>query len=99
MSTQRPIEASHTTAASYVPAHGTIQSTRTWAAISVIAASMAVVCGQVHAATMLQSDLRIEKIGQIPEGPPSQMVFGPDGRLYVALANFTANAVSAVSFA
>jgi len=51
-----------------------------------------------YAATMLQPDLKIDKIGEIPEGPPAQMVFGPDGRLYVSLANFSANAASVVSF-
>ena len=98
MITKPLIAASDTTASSYMSAHPAIRLTRIWAAVFAIASSMTVACGQSHAATMLQSDLKIEKIGQIPEGPPSQMVFGPDGRLYVALANFTANAVSAVSF-
>jgi hypothetical protein len=99
MNAQPPIAASDTIVASCMPAHAAMQLRGICGAVIAIVASMTGVCGQAHAATMLQPDLRIEKIGQIPEGPPSQMVFGPDGRLYVALANFTANAVSAVSFA
>jgi glucose/arabinose dehydrogenase len=50
-------------------------------------------------ATILQPDLSIAQIGKLTQGPPSQMVFGPDGRLYVSLANTSdASAASVVSF-
>src|SRR5437588_5538189 len=40
------------------------------------------------AAVVLQPDLALGNIGAVTDGPPAQMVFGPDGRLYVSLANF-----------
>jgi hypothetical protein len=49
---------------------------------------------------MLQPDLSIARLGAVSNGPPAQMVFGPDGRLYVTLANFgNASAPSVESFA
>jgi hypothetical protein len=81
------------------PPHTTLKLTRVLLTLVAVAGGVAAAAQQTHAATMLQSDLAIERIGQIPEGPPAQMVFGPDGRLYVSLANFSANAASAVSFA
>ena len=38
---------------------------------------------------VLQPDLQITNIGTASDGPPAQMVFGPDGRLYMTLANFS----------
>jgi len=49
---------------------------------------------------VLQPDLQITNIGTASDGPPAQMVFGPDGRLYMTLANFSGpNAASVESFA
>jgi hypothetical protein len=98
MVTSPLIAASETAALSCKPTHAAIHLTCIVLTFISIVASMAVACEQSHAATMLQPDLNIEKIGQISEGPPAQMVFGPDGRLYVSLANSSANAASAVSF-
>src|SRR6516165_9584090 len=52
------------------------------------------------APVVLQPDLQITNIGTASDGPPAQMVFGPDGRLYLTLANFSGpNAASVESFA
>ena len=52
------------------------------------------------APVVLQPDLQITNIGTASDGPPAQMVFGPDGRLYMTLANFSGpNAASVESFA
>ncbi len=52
------------------------------------------------APVVLQPDLQITNIGAASDGPPAQMVFGPDGRLYMTLANFSGpNAASVESFA
>src|SRR5260221_13682141 len=39
------------------------------------------------APVVLQPDLQLSNIGAATLGPPVQMVFGPDGRLYMTLAN------------
>src|SRR5689334_11702479 len=54
-----------------------------------------------HGAVILQPDLKIEQIGVLADRQsPSQLTFGPDGRLYAAIANrFNVNATSVVSFA
>ncbi len=41
------------------------------------------------APVVLQPDLQITNIGTASDGPPAQMVFGPDARLYMTLANFS----------
>ena len=52
------------------------------------------------APVVLQPDLQITNIGTASDGPPAQMVFGPDGRLYMTLANSSGpNAASVESFA
>ena len=52
------------------------------------------------APVVLQPGLQITNIGTASDGPPAQMVFGPDGRLYMTLANFSGpNAPSVESFA
>ena len=52
------------------------------------------------APVVLQPGLQITDIGTASDGPPAQMVFGPDGRLYMTLANFSGpNAPSVESFA
>jgi hypothetical protein len=52
------------------------------------------------APVVLQPDLSLAKIGTATDGPPAQFDFGPDGRLYVTLANFgSSNAPSVDSFA
>jgi autotransporter-associated beta strand protein len=52
------------------------------------------------APVVLQPDLRLTNLGTASHGPPAQMVFGPDGRLYLTLANFgNATAASVESFA
>ncbi|MDB5808087.1 MAG: repeat containing protein [Betaproteobacteria bacterium] len=99
MVTQPPIAAIEIAASPEKPPHAASQRTRILATLIALAGGMAIGVELAHSATMLQPDLAIEKIGQIPEGPPAQMVFGPDGRLYVSLANFNADAASAVSFA
>ncbi len=52
------------------------------------------------APVVLQPDLQITNIGTASDGPPAQMDFGPDGRLYMTLANTSGpNAASVESFA
>jgi len=68
--------------------------------LAIAFAILAVLHTNVHGATSLQPDLSIAPIGSLVDQPPSQMAFGPDGRLYVTAANQNApNAVSVVSFA
>jgi glucose/arabinose dehydrogenase len=65
--------------------------------LSLIAAAPA---AQAPAPVIVQPDLRIESIGLVPQGRPSQMVLGPDGRLYVTISDAAdANGPSVVSFA
>jgi hypothetical protein len=54
-----------------------------------------------HGAVILQPDLGIERVGVLANSQqPSQLAFGPDGRLYAAIANRNnPNATSVVSFA
>jgi glucose/arabinose dehydrogenase len=52
------------------------------------------------APVVLQPDLQITNIGTASDGPPAQMDFGPDGRLYMTLANSSGpSAASVESFA
>jgi glucose/arabinose dehydrogenase len=61
---------------------------------------LALLHANVQSATILQPDLSITRIGSLVDEPPSQMAFGPDGRLYVTAAiQNVPDAVSVVSFA
>jgi len=65
--------------------------------VSFLAATLS---AQAPAPVTVQPDLRIESIGVVPQGRPSQMVLGPDGRLYVTISDAAdANGPSVVSFA
>ena len=71
------------------------------AAIATLAIALGLANADARSASIVQPDLRIEKIGAVTQGVPAQMVFGPDHRLYVSLANLDAsrpNAASVVSF-
>jgi glucose/arabinose dehydrogenase len=86
-----------------LPVRGHLSDTRGVVKYPFIAAAAVLTAGlarQAPAPVIVQPDLRIERIGVVPQGRPAQMVLGPDGRLYVTISDATdANGPSVVSFA
>ena len=71
----------------------------TSAAEAALLAAGVLLTSHAWSATILQPDLRIAKIGELEEGKPAQMVFGPDNRLYMSVVNLEGpGPASAVSF-